>query len=192
MAKDTYEAVFPQVGKQYTTEGSGIPLGDRYSSSRRTMTREGVPGRVVIDITNVEGESRSLNQSRRVRPLFWKNREPSGRRQEESEDLMANQAILDGAHSEDEYLENPEIPVHPYVVVYHLTFHQRFRLNVMELAEYEYDKSLGSQLVLPQVTKNIVDVLVSQGRISFPGHHLWQGFGGLYPTERSPPESARL
>ena len=36
-----------------------------------------------------------------------------------------------------------------------------------QLDEYQYNLDMGDQLVLPETTKNLIDTLVSQGRVSF-------------------------
>ena len=167
--KARYDQVSPEIGKQYTTKGYGDPMDERswWGRNRRVpMMREGVPAKVVIDVVNESGEHSGNARGGMYRPNFWTARKPASVVSESSDDLPGNRELLE--HPDREQPEpSPEIPVHPFVPVYHLSRHQRYKINVMELEEYVYDKTLGEQLVLPQITKNLVDVLVSQGRISF-------------------------
>ena len=61
----------------------------------------------------------------------------------------------------------PEVPVHQYVPVYHLRRHRCYQVHDSQLDEYQYNLDMDDQLVLPEITKNLIDTLVSQGRISF-------------------------
>ena len=164
--KERLDEIFPKVGRQYTTSGYGTELDGKFSSHNRcNLMQEGVPAKVVIDIV---GDSNEANRQSRnhIRTYFWASKKPKINQKVDSDELSANEAILDHRPAQPQE-QQLEIPVHPYVPVYHLFRHQRFRVNVMELDEYVFNKQLGHQLVLPQVTKNLVDVLVSQGRVSF-------------------------
>ena len=164
-AKDRFDNVFPQVGKQYTTTGYGIQMDRSFGRDRTNLMLEGTPAKVVIDVMADDGDRNQYDQGH-VRPYFWAGKKPKANQQTDSDELAANQALLDNRPVEPEDHE-PEIPFHPFVPVYHLFRHQRFQVNVMELDEYIFNRKLGDQLVLPQVTKNLVDVLVSQGKVSF-------------------------
>ena len=61
----------------------------------------------------------------------------------------------------------PRFPSVRMSPVYHLGHHRRYKINVMDLRDYVFDKTLAARLILPEVTKDLVDVLVSQGRVSF-------------------------
>ena len=164
MVKDKFDAVFEEIGCQYTTEGFGVSMDDRYSSwSRIPMMHEGVASKVVIDVVNESTDKTGSNRAGRARTNFWNMKRPEAIANNSSEDLSLNRRAI----FPDTISEPPEIPIHPFVPVYHLDLHRRFRVNVMELQEYEYDKALGERLVLPDITKRLIDVLVSQGKIAF-------------------------
>ena len=166
ISKNKFDKVFPQVGKQYTTIGYGTSIDSRHSNFKTPMMRDGVPAKVVIDIANEQGENSSGNNYGMIRTNFWLSRKPQSVKSDDSNDLWANRTLLD---KDDVGVigTNPEVPIHPYVPIYHLSRHQRYKVTVMDLEEYVFNKSLGEQLVLPDITKNLVDVLVSQGRVSF-------------------------
>ena len=163
--KDRFDAVFEQIGRQYTTEGYGVSLDGRYSSwrSRVSMMREGVAAKVVVDVLNDSSDSTGGNRGVGARTNFWSMKRPRAVANKSSEDLSLNSRTI----FSDTISEPPEIPVHPFVPVYHLDLHHRFRVNVMELRDYQYNKELNNLLILPDINKRLIDVLVSQGRVSF-------------------------
>ena len=56
-----------------------------------------------------------------------------------------------------------EIPIHPWVIIFHLAKHERFRVHVDQLTEYIFDKKIADKLVLPEDTKNLVKILIDSG-----------------------------
>ena len=183
-SKRTYEEVSPQIGKQYSTTGYGKVMGETNSGvwwnrNRVPMMQEGIPAKVVVDVVSESGEKRVEGRSGgAVRPNFWDNRKPTATKNDDSDSLGGNQsrASRKDAGEENELTAPPEVPIHPYVPVYHLGRHSRYQVNVMELEEYQFDKELSKQLILPEITKNLVDALVSQGRVSF--QDIIEGKGG--------------
>ena len=163
-----FEQIYHQLGRQYTTTGYGTPIANRYSSRVRTpLMTEGIPAKVVVDLPEEIGETQEEIRTNLLRHHFWDSQRPRADRQENSENLSLNDDIIDGIKNPDQAPELPEIPVHPYVAVYHLNRHIRYRVHVQHLDEYNFDLNLSEQLILPQVTKHLIDTLVSQGRVSF-------------------------
>ena len=172
LAADTkFKDVFDDVGRQYTSSGFGRAVSDnsawRRSGNRVTMMRENVPAKVVVDIVKETGEHRSRDSDANVVQWFWSRSTPKGVEVDTSDDLPGNAARLEGRadFNKNEILQ--EVPVHPFVVVYHLSYHERFEIHVEDLDLYVYNRNLGDSLVLPDTTKNLVNTLVGQGRISF-------------------------
>ena len=165
VAKDRFDAVFEQIGRQYTTKGYGETLNERFSSwrSRVSMMREGVAAKVVIDVLKDSNDRSAGNRGGGVRSNFWNMKRPRAVANKSSEELSLHSRTI----FSDTISEPPEIPIHPVVPVYHLALHNRFQVNVMELQEYSYNKELNNLLILPDITKRLIDVLVSQGRVSF-------------------------
>ena len=175
-ARVRFDEVVDQVGRQYMAVGQGTAIGDKWAGRYRYAMRDaGEPGRVVIDVTNVSGENhRQDRKVGHVEPNFWLRKKPKADDYYDSDDLAGNRRLLSsGAYRpgsglrRGEHVEDPEVPIRPYVPVYHLGHHRRYKINVMSLQDYVFDKTLAEQLILPEVTKDLVDVLVSQGRISF-------------------------
>ena len=165
--KDRYDEVFPSVGIQYTTEGFGVSMEDRrsYNRTRVPLMREGVPAKVVVDVVNESGEERTGRRGGYLNARFWDQKKPAAIRRDTSDDIDNDEE--DGPWGDQVVRHAPEIPIHPFCPVYHLNKHERFRVNVMDLKDYVFNKDLGDNLVLPAITKNLVNVLIGQGRISF-------------------------
>ena len=163
--KEKFDGIFDDVGRQYRTEGYGVSLSRKWVSydDRVSMMDEGAPAKVVIDVARDGSDETASGYGARARTNFWNMKRPRAVHNKSTEHLSLNERRI----VSDTLSEEPEIPIHPYIPVYHMSRHHRFRVNVKELEPYEYDKSLGRHLVLPAVTKNLIDVLVSQGRIAF-------------------------
>ena len=169
-AKARFDEVFEQVGKVYLATGSGESTGDRaYYRQLMPMMSDGVPAKVVLDIVREDGEekTKSGQADGHVQTHFWSGKRPGPNANIDSDDLAANRRIMGDQTIRDEEADPVEIPQRPTVIVYHLSKHGRYRVNAAELLDYEFDKTMSQQLILPQVTKDLVDVLVSQGRVSF-------------------------
>ena len=167
--RNTYDNIVDQIGKQFTVEGFGSPVGENTRGSRRVfLMKDGIPSKVVIDVFSEDGTHRDTNRNN-VNERFWKDREPSRKPKDTEDVLHANIAYEDfGETLEFSEEDGPiEIPIHPYLVVYDLAKHQRLKVHVDDMVEYKYDTGLGQNLVLPETTKNLVATLVEQGRISF-------------------------
>ena len=175
-AKARFDEVVDQVGRQYMAVGQATTLGDRNTGWPRYAMREaGEPAKVVVDATHVDGEDHRENRKvGHVEPNFWSRKQPKAENYLNADDLAGNRRLLSsgprrpgsGLRPGGE-VEDPEVPVRPYVPIYHLGHHRRYKINVMDLRDYVFDKTLADQLILPEVTKDLVNVLVSQGRVSF-------------------------
>ena len=165
--KERYDKVFPSVGTQYTTEGFGISMEERrsYNRTRTPLMREGVPAKVVVDVVDESGKERTGRRGGYLNAGFWAQKKPAAIRRDTSDDIDNDD--YDDPWGHQVVVQSPEVPIHPFCPVYHLNKHERFRVNVMDLKDYTFNKELGDNLVLPAITKNLVNVLIGQGRISF-------------------------
>ena len=116
-------------------------------------------------MVNESGEERTGRRGGYLNARFWDQKKPVAIRRDTSDDIDNDDE--DDPWGDQVVRHAPEIPIHPFCPVYHLNKHERFRVNVMDLKDYTFNKALGEQLVLPAITKNLVNVLSGQGRISF-------------------------
>lgn len=151
--------VHTQIGKQYLASGYGIKhreVDDRYGSSETVqLDRYGEQSRVVVDVFSETGKTARSGHTEASR-YYWKNV-----REIKSYDPITDE---DGGAPMDEWntMEPPEIevPVHPWIVVFHLGKHLRLRAHVAQLEEYIYDEHLSDKLVLPKDQKALVKLLI--------------------------------
>ena len=169
---EMYDNTFGKVGLQHQVYGFAMPMSEsrRDRNNRVFMDVDGSPAKVVVDVVSEDGPRQDNNRDP-IRRLFWASKVPSKAKAEDNRDeLVGNVAIAEGREGENEAQEESaaiEIPVHPYVVVYDLERHKRFLVHVDDLEVYTFDTNLGDNLILPATTKDLIDTLVSQGRVSF-------------------------
>jgi hypothetical protein len=177
----------PLIGKQYYAVGvatddldgnSKKRNSDRWWSSRTNrivLDKDGVKSRVVID-KFVEGDNEERERNVSINTYFWRHSsrvsavivaEQEAKAEEEAkkaaEDQKKHGRVRDDLPDEDVDEEPPtiEIPVHPFVAVFDLKRHLRLRVHINYLTEYIYDPALGSKLILPEETRQFVELLIS-------------------------------
>lgn len=155
--KDVWVNTTGKIGKQYW--GTGLAYSAEGDSWRRSnnvsLDKDGEESRVVIDIFHESDEKERQNYVD-VSTYFWANAVVKDGYDPETD---TNSLLPEG---EDITLERPviEIPVHPWVVVFHLQKHLRLRCHVRQLRGYVYDEHLSDKLILPDDDKELVKLLV--------------------------------
>lgn len=179
------EEMLQSLGKQFTAVGTATDdvdgneeeddegnISHRYryrSTSEFKMERDGQPSRVVIDV--VSESEKEADKGVAVNTAFWQevdyhaDRTSSKRNAEPETDDEEEDESFDDDSDDDDHKNNAtvslEVPVHPVAVVFDLRRHMRLRIYTDQLTEYKYDKALGSKLILPQETHDLVDMLLS-------------------------------
>lgn len=157
-----YQSIHPMIGKQYLASGRGMFHEDddsrRWGMDRQDvqLDRYGEKTRVVVDVFNESGKERNTRQNVYVNSYYWANAKSIGNRYDEDTD--EDNTPID-EYSTLERIE-PEVPVHPWIVVFHLGKHLRLRAHVAQLEEYIYDQQLDEKLVLPKDQKQLVELLI--------------------------------
>jgi hypothetical protein len=136
-----YDQLHELTGHQFCASGYAFPTNEwRYTSEYVSMERDGMKSKVVMDDLNQEDDPnerhRNHNLTRTVSSSFW-NRSNSG---------------------EDD--DGTSAPVHPYVMVFDLVKHQHVKIHVNNLEPYQYDDTMATKLVLPESTKDIIQILI--------------------------------
>lgn len=167
-----YGETAPQVGKQYWATGRGETLGRSYDRSRISLDHDGEESRVVIDVFKEVDEEEDRERRVNLPTWFWPNvvrasnydEETDTRKGEDDEDdgYLSDKDKKPLRESEDVSLERPkiEIPVHPWLIVFHLAKHIRVRTHVDQLTPYVYNTEIAEKLILPKDTKNLVQLLI--------------------------------
>lgn len=155
VTKARYVQIAPCIGKQYWATGHAFHES-KYSRSTVQLDQYGEPSRVVIDVF-VEADDKPPDRDSYVNlnTWYWPNVEEGSTYDPEKDE---DKTPLD----EDVSLERPEIevPIHPWLIVFHLQKHLRLRTHVGQLEEYIYDKQLATKLILPSDQKDLVKLLI--------------------------------
>jgi len=143
-AVDQYLKISGQTGSQWSADGIAYDSGGRYSGTTE-MKRDDVPATVVMDDVDEEDEDDARRRKRKsdadslASGSFWKAK---------------------GKGEGDDDKDSVALPVHPYVHVFDLRSHEFVTIHVSNLTAYVFDKSAASKLVLPEITKDLVTILV--------------------------------
>jgi hypothetical protein len=176
----------PLIGKQYYAVGVATDDLDGNKKNRdsgwwssRTnrivLEKDGAPSRVVID-KFVESDKEERERTVHINTYFWKQSgkiskdiiaEQEAAAAEEAkkaaEDQKKHGRVRKDLPDEDVDEEPPtiEIPIHPFAAVFDLKRHLRLRVHINYLTEYIYDPALGSKLILPEETRQFIELLIS-------------------------------
>lgn len=168
---DRFNELCEQVGLQCLATGTGTDdldgnPGSRWSGysgrSEYPMMRDGVEGKVVIDVFQESEEKRRARDSGHIDRYFWPRKKPNVEDLEDDGDFL--ETALEGDLSLE---EDVEIPVHPFCATFDLRRHLRLKVHINYLTEYVYNDEMGDQLILPSVMKNLVSTLISQNKVDF-------------------------
>jgi SpoVK/Ycf46/Vps4 family AAA+-type ATPase len=109
----------------------------------------------VIDIFFEEDEKPDRDNTVYLNPYFWANVGQGCTYDPETDE---DKTPLD----EDTVLEREEIdvPIHPWLIIFHLQKHRRLKVHVAQLEEYDYDEALAEKLILPADQKSLVKLLI--------------------------------
>lgn len=152
---ERYGDVIQPIGVQYLATGIGqIIKGNSrwWRSTVRMEDDQGNPSRVVVDLFDEEKTRNRSAKGSKVSGEFW-----------------VPKIIVD----EDADAETlppsfvPEVPIHPYVVVFHLKQHERMSVHIQNLTKYEYDTEMRQHLVLPDRDQALLDVLLADTHSRF-------------------------
>lgn len=174
--RQTYEAdrarfvaMISKVGQQYLctgvatvhgVDGNGNKPGTesghsgrdewRYDHRDFDMVRRGEPSKVVLDVFFEEKEGGQDKDAGDADPFYW-------------HDIAAKVVTTDGQDVEDNLApaEEVDVPVHPMLIVFDLRRHLRMSVHVGQLSDYPFDHDMAQKLVLPNVQKELVQILMA-------------------------------
>lgn len=153
---ESWKPLREKLGSQMLASGLATVEG-RWNSEMLSMERNGIPTKVVVDDHEGQGEDDSSRRSSRgrsgsssavVSARYWdkfEKRETTKRGKDVDPD-MANDSVV--------------LPAHPYLRVFDLDKHEYCEIHVSNLEEYPWDATLADKLVLPEDTKDLVEILI--------------------------------
>lgn len=176
-----FAPLIDEIGVQYLAIGTATDGLDGNQASRFStysgrqnllMELEGRASKVVIDVFHETEESRKdIHHSRdNIDRRFWRMKKPKVANMGDEDEEYGTDGI------EEDFDAPPEIPIHPFCAIFDLRRHLRMKIHINYLTKYKYDTSLSEQLILPDVTKKLVQTLISQHKVEFKD--IVQGKGG--------------
>lgn len=172
-----YYSICNRVGLQMhatgkaTTNVDGNPSGGffSYNFDEVIMDRDGAPSRVVVDVFRESDKDERHRDNGYVRRRFWGKVKLHNINSDDEEDID---------FEPDDRPDEDIVPILPNVVVFDLKRHLRLRIHADSLTEYVYNTKLGECLILPEDTRDIVDML-TQTQCSFQDIIAGKGSGAV-------------
>ncbi|MEJ2435618.1 MAG: AAA family ATPase, partial [Pseudolabrys sp.] len=162
---ERYFAWRPEYGKQFSAMGTGYYAEDPTASHRSTdwsrkeavvLSTTGHPARLVND-ENILGERvTGFEGSGDILSAYLRKAAKSMRYDEKIESRMeaSKEAIPKGMFT--------ELPVHGYVLMFHLELHHHLWVHVDDMQPYGYAPELKDKLILPREQTDLIDILTAE------------------------------
>jgi hypothetical protein len=150
-------------GSQFSGQGTGFYTEDPNSSHRDTdwsrkdvivLSSSGSPARLVNDESILTERSLILDVTGDFLGQYLRKAAKSNDFDEEERVAEARKNIPKGAFS--------KIPVHPYMLMYHLELHHYIWVHVDDMKPYVYQPDLKNKLVLPEEQTDLIDILTAE------------------------------
>ena len=150
-------------GTQFSGRGTGFYAENPAASHRDTdwsrkdtviLSASGAPARLVNDESILANRALTLDVGGDVLGSYLKRAAKSSAFEAEEETAETKAAIP------------PEMfrhmPVHPYVLMFHLDLHHYVWVHVDDIQVYEYQPMLKQKLVLPEEQTDLIDILTAE------------------------------
>ncbi len=150
-------------GAQFTGTGLGFFAEDPTSQHRSNdwtrkeaviLSSGGNPARLVNDESLLSNRALTLELTGDIVGNYLRKAAKSNNYTEEDEVASASEAI-----GKDLFRQ---IPVHPFVLMFHLDLHHYVWVHVEDLNPYVYQPDLKQKLVLPEEQTDLIDILTAE------------------------------
>ncbi len=162
-AADTYFEWRGRYGAQFTGKGSGFHAEDPNASHREmdwsrkdivVLSTSGGEARLVNDEGALSQRDLTLEAAGEVLGHFLRKASKSNRYSAEDELAELRETFAPGLFT--------RVPVHPYILMFHLELHHHMWVHVDEIAPYRYQPALKNKLVLPPEQTDLIDILTAE------------------------------
>lgn len=150
-------------GEQFSASGTGFHAEDPSATHRDTdwsrkdqvvLSASGGMARLVNDEAILPARTLLLEAPGDILGPYLRKAAKSNRYEAEDEVEASRDAMPDGLFS--------QLPVHPYVLMFHLDLHQHLWVHVDDMAPYAYQPALKQKLVLPPEQTDLIDILTAE------------------------------
>lgn len=162
-ASETYFEWRGRYGAQFSAKGTGFHAEDPNSTHRDTdwsrkdiivLSTSGGDARLVNDEGALTSRSLTLEAPGDVLGNFLRKAGKSNRFSSEDEIAELKEQIPEGLFT--------QVPVHPYVLMFHLELHHHVWVHVDDMRLYRYQPELKQKLVLPEEQTDLIDILTAE------------------------------
>lgn len=150
-------------GEQFSATGTGFHAEDPSATHRDTdwsrkdqvvLSASGGTARLVNDEAILPARTLLLEAPGDILGPYLRKAAKSNRYEAEDEVEASRDAMPEGLFS--------QLPVHPYVLMFHLDLHQHLWVHVDDMAPYAYQPALKQKLVLPPEQTDLIDILTAE------------------------------
>ena len=164
-SSEHYFAWRAQHGKQFSARGTGVFAEDPGASHRNTdWSRKNV-----VVLSSSGGWARLVNDEETIKEralgvdgngdILAKYLRKAGRSTNYSD---AVEKAAEGVHEDIPEGMFTELPVHGYVLMFHLDLHHHLWVHVDNMRPYRYQPDLKDKLVLPPEQTDLIDILTAE------------------------------
>ena len=152
-----------QYGGQFSAQGTGFYAEDPSASHRNTdwsrkdmvvLSTGGGRARLVNDESILTNRNLTLDAPGDVLGNYLRKAAKSNLFEGEEEVQESQDAIPKGMFT--------QMPVHPYIFMFHLELHHYLWVHVNDLQPYQYQPELKEKLVLPEEQTDLIDILTAE------------------------------
>lgn len=152
-------------GRQFSGRGVGYYAEDPTSTHRNTdwsrkniivLSSNGTDARLVNDENIISERALSFQGSGEIFSTYLRRAGKSSRYDDKVENKMEHtrDAIPKGMFT--------ELPVHGYILMFHLELHHHLWVHVDDVEHYQYQPELKEKLILPQEQTDLIDILTAE------------------------------
>lgn len=150
-------------GAQFSGRGTGFYIDDPNSSHRDTdwsrkdvvvLSSGGGAARLVNDESILTARALTLEVTGDILGQYLRKAAKSNLYDAEEEVEESKAAIRPGLFS--------RIPIHPYILMFHLDLHHYLWVHVEDMEPYAYQPNLREKLVLPEEQTDLIDILTAE------------------------------
>ncbi|MDX1810926.1 MAG: ATP-binding protein [Gammaproteobacteria bacterium] len=158
-----YFAWRSQYGKQFSGKGIGYFAEDPTSTHRNTdwsrkniivLSTDGNPTRLVNDESILSDRTLTLETTGDVLGKYVRKAGNSARYNADAEAEAEQAKIPEGLFT--------ALPVHAYILMFHLELHHHVWVHVEDMELYEYKPQLKQKLILPEEQTDLIDILTAE------------------------------
>lgn len=164
-SSERYFAWRAEYGRQFAAMGTGIYAEDPGASHRNTdwsrknlvvLSSDGNEARLVNDENILKERVTGFEGSGDILSGYLRKAGKSARYDEKVESRMeaSRDAIPKGMFT--------ELPVHGYVLMFHLELHHHVWVHVDDMRPYAYQPALKDKLILPREQTDLIDILTAE------------------------------